>query len=241
MLEHVQQRLPRLLEDPIVFAHRGGRAHAPENSLEAFLLALRLGANGLETDVWVTNDGIPVVDHDGYRRRAFGKQWIRDYDYRELPFAVPTLDHVLGALPDGSFSLSIDVKDPAAFDGVIDVAKRWRELSTVYLCHPELPVLEQWRQVNKSVNLVHSTSMKSLTGGPEHHAAQLALLGIRVCNMHHTDWSGGLTALYHRFGILAFAWDIQHQSLAATLLRMGIDGLFGDDVAALHEALTDVR
>ena len=71
----VQQRLPSLLDRPILFAHRGARAHARENTIEAFQLGLRLGATGLESDVWVTADGVPVLDHDGifpqgrFRRR----------------------------------------------------------------------------------------------------------------------------------------------------------------------------
>ncbi|HKY78076.1 MAG TPA: glycerophosphodiester phosphodiesterase family protein, partial [Acidimicrobiia bacterium] len=46
-------RVPPLLVPPIGFAHRGARAQAPENTLEAFALALRLGATGLESDAWV--------------------------------------------------------------------------------------------------------------------------------------------------------------------------------------------
>ena len=69
----VQQRLPSLLDEPIAFGHRGARAHAPENTLEAFELALRLGANGLESDVWLTADGVPVLDHDGLLRRRLGR------------------------------------------------------------------------------------------------------------------------------------------------------------------------
>jgi glycerophosphoryl diester phosphodiesterase len=64
----VQQRLPSLLDPPIGFAHRGARAHAQENTIEAFALGLRLGATGLESDVWLTNDGVPVLDHDGVAR-----------------------------------------------------------------------------------------------------------------------------------------------------------------------------
>ena len=64
----MQQRLPSLLDHPIAFAHRGARAHAPENTIEAFKLGLRLGATGLESDVWLTADGIPVLDHDGVVR-----------------------------------------------------------------------------------------------------------------------------------------------------------------------------
>ena len=64
----VPPRLPSLRRPPIGFAHRGARANAPENTLEAFRLAVRLGATGLESDVWRTADGVAVLDHDGVVR-----------------------------------------------------------------------------------------------------------------------------------------------------------------------------
>ena len=57
-------RLPSL-RPPIGFAHRGAKANAPENTIEAFELAVRLGATGIESDVWMTSDGVAVLDHDG--------------------------------------------------------------------------------------------------------------------------------------------------------------------------------
>lgn len=49
---------------PRVFAHRGGSALAPENTLAAFAAGLRAGADGLELDVHLAADGVPVVIHD---------------------------------------------------------------------------------------------------------------------------------------------------------------------------------
>jgi glycerophosphoryl diester phosphodiesterase len=49
---------------PRVFAHRGGSALAPENTLAAFELGLAAGADGLELDVHLSADGVPVVVHD---------------------------------------------------------------------------------------------------------------------------------------------------------------------------------
>jgi glycerophosphoryl diester phosphodiesterase len=49
---------------PRVFAHRGGAALAPENTLAAFDLGLRVGADGLELDVRLSADSVPVVVHD---------------------------------------------------------------------------------------------------------------------------------------------------------------------------------
>lgn len=49
---------------PLILAHRGASAYAPENTLSAFNLAFELGADGIELDVSLTSDGIPVVIHD---------------------------------------------------------------------------------------------------------------------------------------------------------------------------------
>jgi glycerophosphoryl diester phosphodiesterase len=53
-----------------VFAHRGGGALAPENTLAAFELGLRAGADGLELDVHLSADGVPVVFHDDTLERT---------------------------------------------------------------------------------------------------------------------------------------------------------------------------
>src|SRR4051812_47773443 len=49
---------------PLVFAHRGGAALAPENTIAAFDNGLALGADGLELDVRLSRDGVVVVHHD---------------------------------------------------------------------------------------------------------------------------------------------------------------------------------
>ena len=49
---------------PIVFAHRGDEAHAPENTLSAFKQAVEKGTDGIEFDVKLTADGQVVVLHD---------------------------------------------------------------------------------------------------------------------------------------------------------------------------------
>jgi glycerophosphoryl diester phosphodiesterase len=46
--------------------------------------------------------------------------------------------------------------------------------------------------------------------------------------MHHTDWNGGLVALFHRFNIVTFGWDMQHESVLENAIRMGLDGVFSD-------------
>src|SRR5690349_2278871 len=55
---------------PLVFAHRGGCAIGPENTIAAFDRGLAAGADGLELDVRLSADGVPVVHHDPYLDRT---------------------------------------------------------------------------------------------------------------------------------------------------------------------------
>jgi glycerophosphoryl diester phosphodiesterase len=52
------------LQSPIIFGHRGASKYAPENTVAAFELALKQGAEAFELDTMLSADGIPVVIHD---------------------------------------------------------------------------------------------------------------------------------------------------------------------------------
>jgi len=73
--------------------------------------------------------------------------------------------------------------------------------------------------------------------GAERRAAELAASGVDAINLHHSDWSGGLTTLFHRFERLTFGWDAQHERVLRGLLRMGIDGVYSDWVDRMVDAL----
>lgn len=224
----VQQRLPSLLVPPIGFAHRGARAHAPENTLEAFALALRLGATGLETDTWLTADGEVVLDHDGIVKTRSRKRPIAQVRRAELPAHVPTLGELLDTC-GSDYHLSIDLKDPRTGPRVIAIVRETAPelLPRLWLCH-DWPVVATLRTLDADVKLVDSTRLKHLKEGAERRAATLARKGIDAVNLHHTDWSGGLTTLFHRFGRYTLAWDLQFEHPLRTVLRMGIDGIFSD-------------
>jgi glycerophosphoryl diester phosphodiesterase len=234
-------RIPSLLDPPIGFAHRGARAHAPENTLEAFELALRLGATGLESDVWLTADGQAVLDHDGVvgsllrgRRRRPISAFARD----DLPRHIPTLVELYETCGT-EFELSLDVKDPAATPAVLDAARQAGAdvRNRLWLCHYDVDVVSAWRELDDDVHLVDSTRLDRIKEGPERRAATLAERGIDAVNLHHSDWTGGLTTMFHRFERLAFGWDAQHERVIAELVDMGIDGIFSDHVDRLMEGI----
>src|SRR5688572_5895152 len=225
----VPTRLPSLDPPPIAFAHRGARAHAPENTIEAFALARKLGATGLETDVWVTSDGVAVLDHDGVVGRRPRRRPISEVPRAELPEHIPDASALVELMGE-DLHVSIDVKDPAAAGPLLDVlgAGDPTRLARVWLCHDDHDLLLSWRATAPQVRLVDSTRLKRLGQGPERHAAQLRERGIDAVNLHHTDWTGGLVTLYHRFGVRAWGWDAQHVRVLDGLFDMGIDALFSD-------------
>lgn len=232
-------RLPSLRSEPIGFAHRGGRAHAPENTLEAFALALRLGATGLETDAWLTADGHVALDHDGIvgrlRRRALSA-----FERHHLPDHIPTLEE-LYATCGTDFELSIDVKQPDAAAAIVETARAagGGALGRLWLCHPDWRTVASWRPLAAEVRLVDSTRLRRIKEGPERRAAALADAGVDAVNMHHTDWTGGLTTLFHRFDRFCLGWDAQYERPLAQLIDMGIDGVFSDHVDRMVDAIRD--
>jgi len=66
-------RLRTQLGRPLIIGHRGMPGDGVENRIEAFLTALKLGANGIECDVQIASDGVPVIVHDRSLRRTTGQ------------------------------------------------------------------------------------------------------------------------------------------------------------------------
>lgn len=67
------------------YAHRGASEYFPENTLSAFYAGLQMGANGIETDIHKTKDGVLVLFHDDELDRVTdGTGMISDFTYQEL-------------------------------------------------------------------------------------------------------------------------------------------------------------
>lgn len=103
------------MSKPLILAHRGASAYAPENTIAAFRLAHELGADGIELDVQLTRDKIPVVIHDDtVERTTNGKGRVCDLTIAEISSLdagtwktndyagepIPTLAQVLDSLSD---------------------------------------------------------------------------------------------------------------------------------------------
>lgn len=108
-----------------VFAHRGSKGTHPENTLAAFQEALRVGSDGIELDVHLSRDGIPVVIHDEtVDRTTDGTGWVQEQTWQELSQLdagtwfdprfqgerIPTLAEVLQLLRQSGFTGSLNIE-----------------------------------------------------------------------------------------------------------------------------------
>lgn len=145
---------------PLVLAHRGGALEAPENSMEAFERAIRLGYPGVELDVRASKDGVPVVIHDARFKPAPRKAWrsVRDTLAADMAM-LPTLDSVLG-LPWGRMTLMVEVKHDRAvrrdreIAAVVARALRASKLPNAFLASFSANLLEAAGKAEPSVRRV---------------------------------------------------------------------------------------
>ncbi len=118
-----------------IYAHRGASAELPENTLAAFARAVELGAFGIELDVHLSVDGVPVVIHDDtVDRTTNGSGAVAEMTAADLQSLdagsgepVPTLEQVLD-LVAGKTHLNIEIKAGEAGDAVLSLISRYPDL-----------------------------------------------------------------------------------------------------------------
>jgi len=110
-----------------IVAHRGVNREAPENTLPAFQRALDVGVQGIELDVQITRDGVPIIHHDpDLRVTGQVTDWLLISvlalsEFRKLS-AAPTLEEVLD-LVDGRCRVYVEIKAVAAVESVVEQLK----------------------------------------------------------------------------------------------------------------------
>ncbi len=206
------------------------------------MLGLKLGASGLESDVWMTADGVAVLDHDGVVKSGLRKRPIKEFRRDELPSHIPTLGELLRTCGT-DYALSLDLKDP---DSAVRIVETITDidadmLERTWLCEPSLERVLELRAMfdvrgRHPVRLLQTTRLERIKGGPERRAEYLARHDVDGINLHRTDWTGGLVALFHRFGLVAFGWDLQHEHDLRPALRMGLDAVYSDRVDVMTDA-----
>jgi glycerophosphoryl diester phosphodiesterase len=225
-----ERPLPRT---PLAFAHRGGAGfRAEQNTLPAFGRAAALGS-GIESDVWLTADGVPVLLHPPLLQR---RPPVRTLQRRELPPNVPTVDELFACCGAG-VDIALDMADPRAADAVVQSASIHGDVHRLWLTYWRLPVLARWRRRWPQVRLVYPTLLIGSARRTTALLDRLAAIDVDAVNVFHHRLGGRTVAAAHQRDLLAFAWGARGRSGIERAIRRGADGIFADDVGALVAAV----
>jgi glycerophosphoryl diester phosphodiesterase len=216
---------------PILFAHRGASGYRPENTLAAFALALEQGATGIESDTWLSADGVPMLVHDQTIRLPGRRIFVTRRTADELAaFGVPRLADLYSTLGT-EYELSLDVEHTRVAIPMLDVAIQAGAVARLWACHDELDLLADLRRQSGDVRLVCSTRPRRVPGGAAGIPAllgRLAAIPVDALNMHARDWTPRLVAATHEAGLRAFGWDAQTVAAVERLVGLGLDALYAD-------------
>ena len=223
-----EERFPRKV---IGFAHRGAPLSSKEeNTLPAFRRALDLGATGLESDVGLTVDGVPVLLHLGLSLRARSISRVRRGN---LHARIPSLAD-LYAECGHEFDLALDMAEPRAAESVVRTAEEYGALDRLWLTYWRVTTLEAWRRRWPDVHLVYP-ALPLRPGSAGRLVDQLRAARVDVLNVHHRICTRGLSAYVRHHGLGIFAWGVRNRGALERVLAHGVDGVFCDDVESMVE------
>lgn len=218
-----------------LFARGGAGVNERTHSIESFRLGLRLGATGLQGDVWASSEQDAVLDSEGQIGSRLRRRRISDVATVELVDKKILLSDLYADL-GSEFDLMLDVRDPDAFGSILDSATAAGALDHLWIVSSDLAMLESWRERAPEVQFVHRVRLADLPRGPEQHAATLRKGGITAVSLGFDEWTAGHVALFHRFTRLAIATGPLHERQIRDVLSMGIDAIVSPQV----ERMVDV-
>jgi len=227
-----------------IWAHRGASARQPENTIASFAAAMEAGADGVELDVQLSSDGVPVVIHDEKVDRTHaGTGWVANQTVAQLqglrslqkPKAdplttrIPTLAETLDLLAAGAQRINIELKNSV---------KPYKSLETKVLAQVAERKLAE-RVVLSSFNHYSLQKLRERGWTGEMAAVHDGMLReawryfreLDVQAVHppqHVLMIPGFVTRAHRAGFAVRVWTVNKSAQRQRCLRLGVDGIFTD-------------
>jgi glycerophosphoryl diester phosphodiesterase len=248
---------PWLRPAPLVLGHRGQRATVPEQTMESYEAALRLGADGIETDVQLTADGRLAMMHDlTLDRTTSGRGPIAAWDWAALRaldagawfgaafagYRIPSLEETIELVVGAGRVLCVEIKGDreAAPRTAAAVARLVRErglLDQVFISSFDHEALAVARREAGSPLLAPERLPDSGPSDPETAASQAIDLDAAVLQHRWEDLTPAVVDALHGAGVAIWTWPIDDAVAVARSVELGADGIIGDDVSLLLEAV----
>ena len=218
-----------------IIAHRGAKGYLPENTMAAFSKALDLGADGIELDVRVSNDGQLLVFHDESTLRLCNKNAeFADIDFIEIrklrvagEHQIPTLSEVLDFI-DNRCLVNIELKTSDSLSAVSDLLdfyigdKNWNP-ENLLVSSFDWIVLKQLRDrfPDIKIGVLTETDLDLAIGFADSIAAE-------TIHPHFHLLTSENVKQMQQMGFGVFAWTVNEPEDISRIASFGVDGLITD-------------
>ena len=238
---------------PLTFAHRGGSALAPENTIAAFDNGLALGADGVELDVRLSRDGVVVVHHDATLDRTTdlagpiaARTWNElsradagcrfangTHAFARLGIGIPALDDVLARYRDHRIIIELKLNTAQLAEAVVRAVKKADAVERVCLGSFGTRVLRTARALEPAIATsaareevrwaLYRSWCRWPVTRPSYDGYQIPELSDATRVV-----SRNFVAHAHRAGLGVQVWTVDDERVALRLLDWGVDALISD-------------
>ena len=234
------------LPTPLIFAHRGASAYAPENTIESFQLAEKQGAEGIEFDLKLTRDKKVVAIHDiTVNRTTNGKGTVTDFSLEEIKkldagsffskeffnCKIPTLEEIIESLDDKMiFNIELtNYATPADElpDLVAEIVSRYQIKDRVLYSSFNFRTLKRIKKLSPS-SPVAVLALPGIAGILSRSGTGLKYAK-GVVHPYHTDVSQKYVKRLHSAGYRVHTWTVNDEKEMQRLFSLKIDGIITDD------------
>lgn len=239
---------------PLVFAHRGAAARAPENSLAAFDMAVHQGADGIECDAQLTADGQAVILHDDtLDTTTTGRGPVKDLTLAQVQALrlratrggaategerVPTLAEVLARYGHGPHLLNVEIKPTkgtalAARVAELVVAARSEEY--VLLSSFDVRALaflaDRYALLRRALLYPPSALTGVVVGlrGGLGWLTEASALGCEAIHPFVRLVNSAVVARAHLLGLNVNVWTVDEERTIRQMVALGVDGIITND------------
>lgn len=235
------------LPKPAIFAHRGASAYAPENTLAAFHLALRQGADGIEMDVELSADDQVVVIHDSTVDRttegsglvsALPFEALRELDagsYFDIAYQgerIPLLDEALELIGQRAFIVvelkSQGEKSTILVEKVLAAIMRHGLENNIMISSFNPILLRQVRRIHPHIPIAQLTLYRG-AGALLRSPIGRLIIDYQALHPDYRDVRRSLVERIHRYQCRVHAYTVDKADDMAALFSLGIDGIFTND------------
>ena len=232
------------------YAHRGASEYTPENTLLAFYTGMYMGANGIETDVQMTKDGVLVLFHDDTIMRLTGAEGsIQDYtleQLRQFTFENNGLTDKIVVFEDflqqfgwRDITFAIEIKQAGIESQVVDMIRKYNIQSKTIVTSFMLGSVRATKAYapEQKVGLL----TKEVT---EELLAELKTIGAEQLCPYAMDVTEETVARWHAQGFEVRAWGVKDEILMRQVYDAGAEGMtvnFPDKLTSYMAQKTEGR